>query len=1205
MFRRMVCVFFLASALAMYCAGAAQAQTGEGRILGTVTDAQGRVVVGAKVTVTNIGTSVARNLETNQAGDYVAPNLQPGLYSITAEASGFKRAVRENVRLEVGYDVRIDFELVTGGLNETIRVTAEAPLISTTNDYIGGSLSNKEINDLPLNGRDYQNLVVLRPGIMRFPGGGFESIASNGMRPEDNNFVLDGTDDNDPYYSGNIINAEGVQGTPGSILPIDAIQEFNTEENPPPDTGWKPGATINIGLKSGTNQLHGSAYGFERNSWLDARNFFDPVGTPQGELRQHQFGGTIGGPIIHDKTFFFLAYEGVRGFITNISQAFAPADVSLPTPATPNCSFGTMQGDCANSIVDALNDLKAGGIAPNPLSLNLIGMGAFTGNGPFPGLIPANTTTVVSTNFPNVNRSDTGVAKVDHHFSQTETLSAHYLVGNSNQIEQDATILQPEWRSESQIMAQVFGVSLVSTPRGNWVNEARFGFNNFWQKIQAVDHNVNPLTGYGLNTGVTNPLNFGLPEIDITGFTALGNISGWPLFTTPNRTIQFSDGVSYIHGVHTFRFGGEIRRGSTDNTRNRTGKGRIEFTGGSTPGFPINPITGLPTSTSLEDFLAGFPSIGTIFTGNSERKVHFWSYAWYVADDWRVTPHFSVNLGLRYELNTVIKEDHNLLGNFDPNVGLEQVGVNIHSPYNGDHNNFAPRVGLAWDPWGHGKTVLRAGAGINYEIPHLSLFIGQNGVDNATTPGLNDIPTGATGSNIPGTITSTGLTLLPCFGGATTNCVNYANSATPIFSTIASCETSNGGSPCDILGVTRHLRTPYVVSWNANIQQAIGSTTSVQVGYVGNAGIKLYSVYDINQTNPQLPAVQTCFGGVSGQFNVACQQLGRPFTANCPVPEGGSGLGGPCFPFLEFVNFLQNGDHSSYNSLQVTVTQKVWHGLNFLAGYTWGHSIDDATNNRAVQPQNSLRPDLERGSSDFDVRQRFTLALTYALPSVKTKLQLLEGWQVNSIVTLQTGTPYSVLDGVQIGDDVSETGEFADRWDFFGNPKEFTAGPNQIPCFGFAGSGANCGSTIPAACLNAAAQVDGGNTSGPTTTTLLSPGFGCYVKGNAVMIPPALGTFGTMGRNIFRGPSFYNWDFSLVKDTRLGERVRMELRAEFFNVLNHPQFANPEASTLLNEDPSNPSAFGVSTATPDVGAANPVIGTGGPRNIQLGLKFIF
>jgi Carboxypeptidase regulatory-like domain len=1176
MSRRMGGSLLAAMISLLMSAASALAQANEGRILGTVTDSQGKVVVGAKVVVTNAGTNAARTLQTNHAGDYVAPNLQPGLYTITAEVSGFKKVVHANVRLEVGSDVRIDFRLVPGDIAETVRVTAEAPLITTTNDNIGGTLSNKEINDLPLNGRDYQNLVVLRPGVVRFPGGGFESIAANGMRPEDNNFVIEGSDDNDPYYSGNIINAEGVQGTPGSILPIDAIQEFNTEENPPPDVGWKPGVTINIGIKSGTNSLHGTAYGFERNNALDARNWFNTEPSPHTALRQHQFGGTVGGPIKHDKTFFFGAYEGVRGFISNVGSTTSPATVSVPSGGGSGCSF-ISTGDCTNSIPDALADLQAGGITPNAQSLNLIGKGAFTGNGPFPGIFPVNPVpdpanpSTITTGFPNVNRSDTGVVKVDHHFSTNNALSAHYLIGDSKQTEEDFTVLQARWLSTSSLRAQVFGVSWTWTPSGSWVNEARFGFNNFWQKIQVGDHTANPLTTYGLNTGVTNPLNFGLPEIDITGFQQLGSASGWPLFTTPNRTFQISDGVSYTRGVHTFKFGGEIRRGSTDNLRDRTGKGRIQFFGGGTPQFPPDPKNpGFTLSTALEDFLAGFPGQGKIFVGDSRRHVHFWSFAWYVADDWRVTPHLTVNLGLRYELNTVIKEGHNLLGNFDPAVGLQQVGVNISSPYNGDHNNFAPRVGIAWDPWGLGKTVFRAGAGVNYEIPHLSIFLGQNGVDNATTPGLNDIPTGANGSNISGTINTTGLTLNPCSGASIINCVNYGDGTTPIFTPTADCVAT----PCDILGVTRHLRTPYVISWNLNVQHALTNSTAIQVGYVGNHGVKLYSVRDINQADPAVSLANGC-----AQFDLTCEQKGRPFNAQ--------------FPFLQFINFLENGYTSSYNGLQITATQKVWHGLNFLLGYTWAHSIDDATNNRALPLQDSTRPNLERSSSDFDVRHRLTLALTYALPSKKVKWQLLEGWQVNSILTVQGGTPWTVLDGVLNGDDISLTSEFADRWDFFGNPNEFKATPAGIQFF----SG-----TTNSTCAGKALAVDGGVLNGPTTQSLAT--FGCYAAGNSVMIPPALGTFGTMGRNLFRGPRLDNLDFSLVKDTRLGERVKMQFRAEFFNITNHPHFANPEAVTLFDIDPSA-SNFGCACATPDVAAANPVVGTGGPRNIQLGLKFIF
>src|SRR5262249_8770420 len=251
------------------------AQTYQGRILGGVVDQNGAAVRGATVTITNVGTGARRALETNEAGDYVASNLPPGLYRITVEDNGFKKVERPEVRLEVAKDVRIDVALQPGAVAETVTVIEDAPLIETANNTLGGTFSNKAINDLPLNGRDFQNLVVLRPGVQRQTGGGFLSISSNGNRPANNNFIVDGTDNNDPYDGTTVINAEGVQGTPGSILPIDAIQEFNAQQNPPAEYGWKPGAIINLGLKSGTNELHGTAYIFERNNAFDARNFFN------------------------------------------------------------------------------------------------------------------------------------------------------------------------------------------------------------------------------------------------------------------------------------------------------------------------------------------------------------------------------------------------------------------------------------------------------------------------------------------------------------------------------------------------------------------------------------------------------------------------------------------------------------------------------------------------------------------------------------------------------------------------------------------------------------------------------------------------------------------------------------------------------------------------------------------------------------------
>src|SRR5467141_3392060 len=513
----------IAVVLFVFCAfGIASGQTQEGRILGTVTDQSGGLVKGARVTITNVDTGVARTLETNDAGDYVAPSLPPGPYKLVVEATGFKKIERGGIRLEVAKDIRLDMTMQPGSVSEVVEVTEQVPLVETTNDTLGGTFANKSINDLPLNGRDFQNLVVLRPGVQRSSGGGFLSISSNGNRPEDNNFIVDGTDNNDPYYATTVINAEGVQGTPGSILPIDAIQEFNAVENPPADYGWKPGAIINLGIKSGTNDLHGTAYDFERNNWFDARNFFNTAPDPQKAVRQHQFGGSLGAPIIKNKTFIFGAYEGVRAFVAN-------SDL-IPTPAT-----GSLGGDPANSIPDALTALmtQPGAGAPTftcagvgvnnnvlkPLSANLIGCGSFNGNGPYPGLFPVNTTqsTNLATGFPNQNRGDNALAKLDHHISERHIIGARYFFGDSLQTEQDIPVRAAEWRSQSKLRVQVFGINYNWIPSANLVNELRFGYNRFYQTILTVDNNKDPLTTYGINTGVSAP-NLGMPTIVISGF---------------------------------------------------------------------------------------------------------------------------------------------------------------------------------------------------------------------------------------------------------------------------------------------------------------------------------------------------------------------------------------------------------------------------------------------------------------------------------------------------------------------------------------------------------------------------------------------------------------------------------------------------------------------------------------------------------------
>src|SRR2546426_623714 len=339
------------------------AQTPTGRILGNVRDQTGAALRGATVTITDVQRGVSRTLTTDDAGAYVAPDLGPGIYKVRAEAKGFKSIERLNIELEVARDALIDLVLPPGEASETIVVTEEIPLLNTISSVLGGTLSNKEINDLPLNGRNYENLLQLRPGVMRYPGGGFSTTSANGLRAEDNAYLVEGLFNSEPYSGQAIINGAGIAGDSATILPIDSIQEFNLQQNPPAEYGWKPGAVVNVGLKSGTNKLHGTAFAFGRDGAMDARNFFNTAPNPKLPRTLEQFGGSLGGPIIKDKAFFFGAYEGQLYDVGNsFGGVTSPSMVSLPTPSTPNCLFGTQTGDCANSIPDVIADLQAVGI---------------------------------------------------------------------------------------------------------------------------------------------------------------------------------------------------------------------------------------------------------------------------------------------------------------------------------------------------------------------------------------------------------------------------------------------------------------------------------------------------------------------------------------------------------------------------------------------------------------------------------------------------------------------------------------------------------------------------------------------------------------------------------------------------------------------------------------------------------------------------
>ncbi len=1166
------------------------AQTNTGRILGTVTDQTGAVVTGATVTITDVERGTTRTLTTDSAGAYVAPGLTPGTYKIRAGGKGFKTVERVNIGIEVAKDVTIDLVLQPGDVAQTIVVTDEVPLLDTTSSTLGGTLSNEQINDLPLNGRNYENLLQLRPGVIRYPGGGFSTTSTNGLRAEDNAYVIDGLFNSEPYSGQGIINGAGIAGDSATILPIDAIQEFNLHENPPAEFGWKPGAIVNVGLKSGTNAIHGTAFGFFRNGALDARNYFNTDPSPKNHRTLEQFGGSVGGPIIKDKAFFFGAYEGQR---YNVGNSFggitSPSMVSMPTAG--NCLF-IATGDCSSSIPDVIADLQAGGITISPASQQVSGCtvsgGTVTCNGQgFP--INNNPTIDIPNGFPNVVHVDNVVGKVDYHWNERNTISGTYFFGNNSGTVEDFPELQSQWRSQIHTRAQVFSAGWVWTPNSRWVNEARFGYNRLYQPTLPGDLNT-PASSYGLDTGVSGPLTGGLPRIGFGGFffPGLGGFK-WPKFQGPDTIIQFIDHVSYSAGKHAFKFGGEIHRDDVRGGAFGNARGSITFLGGNTPD-PADPSGAtLLNTTTLEDFFAGAPFKITVLSGDPTRHTHNWAYAAFVQDDWRVTRNLTVNLGLRYEFSSVVKEDHNLLGNFDPALGMVQVGKQIDSPYNADHKNFAPRLGFAWDPTGKGNTVIRGGAGLTYETVNWQAFLAFN-----NSFGLPSVPTGAiidaaTGATAGGTITAGNLTAFPAFPWD--NGPIYGDLTQPI-----NCDPN----PCGIMGVDRNLTTPYVWHWTLNVQHAFTPNLSLEIAYVGNHGVNLTGIRDINQ-----PPVGSGWPAAS---ITACINSGYTDPLNCaPDSTGAEESARPFaakFPYLSNIFQMANLYRSNYNGLQATLTSRNFHGLSMVAGYTFSHSLDDLGANwhfgyGAGLPQDSYNVGREYASSDFDVRHRLTVSLTYAIPGKKGYAQSLEGWEINSIVTLQSPQYWGPID---LGTDASGTGPLPVsppatspiRWSFYGKPSDFKSGPNPIPFFSSA--------TNPT-CSSQALTLDGGSPGASTAALNL---FGCYAQGSSIMIPPPLGQFGNMGRNLFPDSGFRNLDFSLAKNWHFGERFRAQFRAEFFNIFNHPNFANPYGGQngFGQNDPST-GFFGCGCATPDTAAANPVVGSGGSRAIQLGVKFIF
>jgi len=1059
--------FVLSSAIlyALLFALPAGAQTHRASVRGTVTDPNGAVVPSAQVTLVNAETNKRRAVVSDGEGNFSISSLPPGTYRLEVSAAGFATFTRDET-LPVNQEVRVEVGLDVASVFEPQEVFAAASPLKKDSASLGAVFENRLVEGLPLDGRNFYELNLLVPGAVPPAPGSAGSVRGdfafsvNGQREDANNFLLDGVYNVDPK-----LNTFAVRP------PVDAIREFETATSTYDAAfGRNVGAQVNVVTKSGTNEWRGSLYEFHRNARLDARNFFAPAGEPKPKYIRNQFGGSLGGPVVKDRTFFFVDYEGTR------SREGVTRLANVPTPAERG-------GDFSQSLLGVPRNFLTGqpfegGRIPDFL-IHPVGRAVAA-------LYPLPNRDVPFANFVSsptqVDDNDHFDVRLDHALSRNSTVVFRYSLGDRRFFEPFAGptfAAVPGFGNDVPRRSQnaMLGETHAFSPA--LVNEARFAFSRVASAVLPEASS----TGLGRQVGLPDlsPLarDAGLSFITVTGFSPLGAEFNNPQSSVTN-TFQALDTATYAAGDHLFKFGADIRAVQQNGFRDVQSRGLIQF----------SPFA--YTGNALADLLLGLPTVTGGARVDNAQHLRAESYHFFVNDSFRVSPRLTLTAGLRYEYNSPAVDVSDRANLYDPLTrSLVRVGTSgvPRGGYEADRNNFAPRVGLAWTVGDRGETVLRAGYGVYYDTsplaPGEALYFNAPFFDFNLFFPLQNLP----------------LTLSDPFPASFPFAL-----------------------PDSAQAVQRDLRTPYTQHWNLNAQRELGRHSVLEVAYVGAKGTKLLAARDLNQPLPsRLPP-------------------GLPF-----VPR-------PVAQFDE-INTIESRASSNYHALQARFQQRLARGLAALASYTWSKSIDDASNffpsaGDPNYPQNSYDLRAERARSNFDVRHRFTLSYSYDLPFGRGRAvggdgglltTLLSGWQTYGILTLQTGRPFTVA-----------------------LLREFDNSGTGISALGFG--------------ANDRPNLVGDPNSGPRTPDRwFNP---------AAFALPAPGTFGNAGRNVVEGPGYENFNASLVKDTGFGERVRLQLRAEFFNLFNHPNFNQPDNFF------GSPS-FGRVTSARD------------PRHVQFGAKLLF
>ena len=910
---------FLAVLVILSLGVIANAQTFRGAINGTVTDPSGSSVPNAQVKATEASTGIDHTTTTTSDGGFVFQDVPLGLYKVTVTATGFPPYAVDKVEVVAGTIYTLNIKLTLQQSMTTVEVSAAAITLDTTTQTQNMTITSDVVQDIPLNGRDFTQLVAVAPGYGGYSVGGFGSL--NGTRPNQMNWQIDGVDNNDFWHNIPAVNQGGVSGIAGVVLPIDSIDEFSAQTQSGAEAGRNAGGTVNLVIKSGSNAIHGSVYYYNRNEFYGSHSpFFQPSATtPKAPpLRNQNYGFSLGGPILKSKLFYFMSFEkqnyliGLSGVATEPSTAWQ--NVALDLLNNPGGKYGSYAPVAPSSLsANLLSTLWPSSVLTDP---GVVGRGAVLGN--------------FFSSSPSTGYSYNGVGKVDYNITDKHRLFLRWFGGQGNQTQ--PTGGSPALGTASSNLKPYFEVApihvynysmvLNSTFTSRLTNQVLVGANYFNQVFHDFANGFNTQAlGLFLSPDATNKGQYilGAPNIAIAGFEQIG-------ITPPEGrndiTWHLTDIVSYTTGNHQLRFGGEIRQGRVNEFYHRHGTGTFVFDGtqgpwdGATGCGSVAPTTacaGVNTNAlALADYLAGDVADSSIAVGNPERWVKVNAFNLFAKDDWQITRRLNLNFGLRYEYFGPLHSDKKDLPVYVSGTGLKIQGNGINDIFPADKNNFAPRIGFAYQPTGRNDLVVRGGIGTFYDQINMNPFLDFR-PGGSRADGLEDNPFGPSAVSVYTTPFCSANSFYnwqtvqnaTCPAGTTK--AGLPNPTKSVFPGVQACADPNCAGPNDPAGlsvysVSQNFRTPYFFNYDLQVEKGFGNFGVWQIGYVGSQGRKLSMMFN-------LPTTGTTLGSI-----IQLQSVGT----------------------------------SNYNSLQTTFRLRSYHGLTSQFGFTWGHALDEMSEYRAA-----------------------------------------------------------------------------------------------------------------------------------------------------------------------------------------------------------------------------------------------------------------